>query len=90
MYDILTTPIPACRSLVPVAKARPRKPRPAADLTRPADRLRVVELRELVKARGLRVTTKHTRSELLAMLTTGQQLRPAANDRQNARRAAKH
>ena len=52
---------------------------------RPRD-LTCADLRQLVAARGLRATTAHTKSELRAMLTSGQQLRPAAYDRNNAAR----
>lgn len=43
----------------------------------------------LVQAAGLRALTKHTKAELRQMLTTGQQVRPAAQDRANAQRKAK-
>lgn len=48
----------------------------------------VADLRVLCAAAGLKVTTKHTKAELRAMLTSGQYIRPAALDRENARRKA--
>ena len=47
----------------------------------------VEELRQMCKARGLKVTTKHRKGELLAMFATGVYVRPAALDREKLRRA---
>ena len=91
MNDLILHPTEA--TLVPVTicptktgkrqrKPRARKGEGFASLTRD-------ELVVAVQSRNLRVTTKHTKAELLAMLTTGVYLRPAALDRENARRKAK-
>lgn len=89
-----------CTDLVPIGKVRThrkaKKPVASAKTINAALRgeaalptLRVVDLRVLAKAKGLRPTTKHTKGELLAMLTSGSRVRPAALDRQNlARKAA--
>lgn len=89
-----TTPL-TTTALVPVSAVRThrRKARPdAARVVRAQEGgsladLRVPDLMLLARTRGLKVTTKHTRVELLAMLTTGQYVRPAALDRQNKKRA---
>lgn len=90
-----------CTDLVPVSKVRTRrkakKPAASAKAVQAAlageaalPTLRVVDLRVLAKAKGLRPTTKHTKGELLAMLASGSPVRPAALDRQNqARKAAR-
>lgn len=82
-------------ALVPVSAVRThrRKARPnaarviAADRTGKLDDLRVPDLALLCRTRGLKVTTKHTKPELLAMLASGEYIRPAALDRQNKKRA---
>ena len=90
-----------CTDLVPVSKVRThrkaKKPAASAKAVQAGLKgeaalptLRVVDLRVLAKAKGLRPTTKHTKGELLAMLASGQPVRPAALDRQNlARREAR-
>ena len=47
------------------------------------------DLIAMCKARGLKTTTKHTKGELLAMFAAGVYIRPAAYDRDAARRATK-
>lgn len=86
MQDIILHPTAA--HAVPVTHVKPgvsgkaRKVKAQRDMTRD-------DLVLLVQARGLRVLTKHTKAELRIMLTTGEQLRPAAQDRDNAKRRAK-
>lgn len=46
------------------------------------------DLEWFCKARELKVTTKHTKAELASMLATGAYVRPAALDKQNAKRRA--
>lgn len=83
-------------ALIPVSAVRThrRKARPdaarvvAADKSGKLDDLRVPDLALLCRTRGLKVTTKHNKAELLAMLASGQYVRPAALDRQNKKRAA--
>jgi len=48
----------------------------------------LLDLRQMVAARGIKVTTKHTKGELLAMFATGTYIRPAAYDRAKAKRQA--
>lgn len=48
----------------------------------------LLDLRQMVAARGIKVTTKHTKGELLAMFATGTYIRPAAYDRAAAKRKA--
>lgn len=47
------------------------------------------QLAELVAAAGLKPLKAHTKAELRAMITSGQQIRPAAYDRANTQRKAK-
>ena len=88
-----------CTDLVPVSKVRTyrkaKKPAASAAAVNSALKgeaalptLRVVDLRVLAKAKGLKPTTKHTKGELIAMLTRNTPVRPAALDRQNAARKA--
>lgn len=48
----------------------------------------LIDLRQMVAARGIKVTTKHTKGELLAMFATGTYIVPAAYARAKAKRAA--
>ncbi len=79
---------PTAATVVPVThikagrKGKPIKAKAQRDMTRE-------QLAEFVKARGLRVLSKHTKAELRAMIASGQQIRPAAQDRDNAARRAK-
>jgi len=44
------------------------------------------DLRLMVKARGIKVTTKHTKGELMAMFVSGEYFAPAAYARAKAKR----
>lgn len=46
------------------------------------------DLRLMVKARGMKVTTKHTKGELMAMFVSGEYVTPAAYARAKAKRDA--
>lgn len=81
---------------VPVTHCPPRATRGSASKQRkarkvkPGDMTRDELLVALAKLRPtLKATTKHTKSELFVMLSTGVQVRAAAQDRENARRRAK-
>ena len=83
LHPTEATPVPV--TICPERKARKpraRKGEGFAAMTRD-------ELVVAVQSRGLKTTTKHTKAELLAMFTTGLYVRPAALDRENARRKAK-
>jgi hypothetical protein len=79
---------PTAATAIPVThiaagkSGKARKVKAQRDMTRD-------DLVILVQAAGLRPLTKHTKTELRLMLTTGQQVRPAAQDRANAQRKAK-
>jgi len=79
---------PTAATEVPVTLIAPGKSGIAKQKRKPRD-ITAADLRQLVAARGLKATTKHTKAELRAMLTTGVQVRAAAQDRENARRRAK-
>lgn len=79
---------PTASTPVPVTHIETGKSGKAKTVKKPRDMTRD-DLALLVQARGLRVLTKHTKAELRAMLTSGQQIRPAAQDRANAARKAK-
>jgi hypothetical protein len=80
LHPTESTPVPVTL----VATKRPRKARKAQVRQEPT----VVDLRQMCKARGLKVTTKHTKRELMAMFATGEYIRPAAYDRAAAQRQA--
>ena len=94
---MLHQPIPTSHALIVAGplKAHRRKPRASAErvvrarTTGRLDDCRLPDLVLLCKERGLKVTTKHVKSELLAMLASGQYVRPAALDRQNKARKAR-
>ena len=79
---------PKAATAVPVThvkagrKGKPVKAKAQRDMTRE-------QLAEFVKARGLKALTKHTKAKLRQMIATGVQVRPAAQDRDNAARKAK-
>lgn len=79
---------PTAATPVPVTHIKTGKSGKAKTVKKPRDMTREA-LALLVQARGLRVLTKHTKAELRAMLTSGQQIRPAAQDRANEQRRAK-
>lgn len=62
----------------PKAKAV-KAPKPTKGPTR-------ADLVLMCEARGLKVMSRHTKAELEAMMLTGQQSRPAAQDRCNEKR----
>ncbi len=80
LHPTEATPVPV--TLIETKRPRRRNQKPRTSPT-------VEDLRLMCKARGLKVTTKHTKGELLAMFASGTQVRPAAYDRENARRQAK-
>ena len=73
---------------VPVTLIAPRKSGKAKQVKKSRDMSRE-DLAELVKALGLKVTTKHTKPELREMLTTRKQVAAAAYVREQAARKAK-
>lgn len=80
LHPTESTPVPVTHVLT----ARPRKAR----VVKPRLEPNLADLRQMVAARGIKVTTKHTKGELLAMFSTGMYLRPAAYDRAAAKRKA--
>lgn len=85
LHPTASTPIP--RTICPPKGKAKRKPRVKKDAASWAD-LTVAELKAACISRGLKVTTKHVKAELIVMARDGQQVRPAAYDRQNAKRKA--
>ena len=89
LHPTEATPVPVTHCPPRTArggKSKQRKPR----TPKPGDMTRDELLAALAKLRPtLKATTKHTKPELLAMLTLGTQVRAAAQDRENARRRAK-
>ena len=86
LHPTEATPVPVtiCPPAGKARKARkPRSPKPG-DRTRDELLAMLAELRPTLKA-----TTKHTKPEILRMLQTGEQVRAAAQDRENERRRAK-
>jgi hypothetical protein len=63
------------------AQAKVAKPIKAATPTRD-------DLLVILAQKGLKTTTKHTKAELQLMIESGKYVRPAALDRQNAKRKA--
>lgn len=78
---------PTAATPVPVTHIAAGKSGKAREVRKPKD-LTVADLRVLCKAAGRKVTTKHTKAELRAMLTQGVDIRAAAQDRENTRRRA--
>lgn len=83
LHPTASTPVPV--TICPPAKAR--KPRKAKAKAQWSD-FTVAELRAACVSRGVKVTTKHVKAELIAMAQTGIYIRPAALDRQAAKRKA--
>jgi len=80
LHPTASTPVPVTL----VATKRPKKKAAKKVKTEPT----LADLRLMVAARGIKVTTKHTKGELLAMFATGTYIRPAAYDRAKAKRQA--
>lgn len=83
LHPTASTPVPVTHC--PPAKVR--KPRKAKPKTAWTD-FSVAELKAACISRGVKVTTKHVKSELIAMAQSGIYIRPAALDKQNAKRKA--
>ena len=79
MFDMILHP--TASTPVPVTHVYTKRPRKARDTSKRLTPT-VADLRLMVKARGIKVTTAHTKGELLAMFATGAYVRPAAYDRQ--------
>lgn len=82
-YAQFVNPMPAQGVKRPRKAAKPATPKP--------ERVReptVAEMREFAKAMGLKATTAHSKRELIAMITNNVYVRPAAYDKQNAKRKA--
>lgn len=79
---------PTAATAIPYTICAPGARKAKATAKRPRE-MTCVDLRALVLARGLKATSAHNKAELRQMLTTGQYLRPAAYDRNNAARKAK-
>ena len=77
-------PVPV--TICPPKKAR--KPRKVKTERAKWEDFTVAELRAACVSRGLKVTTKHVKAELIAMARDGVYIRPAAYDRAAAKRAA--
>lgn len=75
LHPTEATPVPVTL----IATGRARGVRKSRDIT-------CKDLLALCRAAGLRATTAHTKAELRAMLRSGEYVRPAAYDRQNAKR----
>jgi len=83
LHPTMSTPVPVTHC--PPAGKKMRKPR-----TRKAGApLSNDDLRALLKAKGLKFTSKHTKAELMAILASGQTFVSAAQVRENAARKAK-
>ena len=80
LHPTASTPVPVTL----IATKRPRKKAAKKERLEPT----LADLRLMVAARGIKVTTKHTKGELLAMFATGMYIRPAAYDRAAAKRKA--
>jgi hypothetical protein len=79
LHPTASTPVPV--TLVATKAKRAKKAKPKLEPT-------LADLRQMVAARGIKVTTKHTKGELLAMFSLGVYIRPAAYDRAAAKRQA--
>lgn len=86
MFDIILHP--TASTPVPVTHVYTKRPRKQVDRSKRVTPT-VADLRLMVKARGIKVTTAHTKGELLAMFATGEYVRPAAYARQALARKAK-
>lgn len=81
-------PVTICPPMPAAGVRKPRKPTARkAKADKPATLTRA-DLAALCKAKGLKVLSAHTKRELDVMLASGKQVRPAAYDRQNAKRKA--
>lgn len=81
LHPTASTPIPVTH--IKAGKSgKPVKAKAQRDMTRD-------DLVILVQAAGLRPLTKHTKTELRQMLTTGKHVKPAAQERANTQRKAK-
>lgn len=78
---------PTAATAVPVTHVTTKRRKKAAKKERLEPTL--ADLRQMVAARGIKVTTKHTKGELLAMFATGTYIRPAAYDRAAKKRASR-
>lgn len=83
LHPTASTPVPV--TICPPRQRKARVRKEALDWTD----LTCEELRAACVSRGLKPTTKHVKAELIAMARDGLQVRPAALDRENARRKAK-
>jgi len=81
MQDVILHP--TASTPVPVTHCKPGK----AKGVKKARDLTCDDLRAMLAARGIKWTTAHTKGELRAMHISGEYQRPAAYDRQNAKRA---
>lgn len=81
LHPTAATPVPVTL----VATKAKRKAKAKKERLEPT----LADLRLMVAARGIKVTTKHTKGELLAMFATGTYIRPAAYDRAAKARKAK-
>ena len=79
LHPTAATPVPVTLIATKAKRAKAKKVK-----TEPT----LLDLRQMVAARGIKVTTKHTKGELLAMFATGTYIRPAAYDRAKAKRQA--
>lgn len=80
LHPTASTPVP----ITLVATKRPKAKRVA----KPRKEPNVADLQQMCRARGIKVTTKHTKGELLAMFATGTYIVPAAYARARANRQA--
>ena len=79
LHPTASTPVP-----VTLIETKAKRVRKAKVKTEPT----LADLRLMVAARGIKVTTKHTKGELMAMFASGLYIRPAAYDRAAAKRKA--
>lgn len=80
LHPTEATPVPVTL----IATKRPKAKKAKAPRAEPT----LADLRLMVAARGIKVTTKHTKGELLAMFATGAYIVPAAYARAKAKRQA--
>ena len=78
---------PTAATPVPVTHVFTKRPRKRVDRSQRKEPT-VADLRQMCKARGIKVTTAHTKGELLAMFATGTYVKPAAYVRAAEKRAA--
>ena len=86
LHPTEATPVPVTHC--PPKGKKPRKAKAKKEAAKWED-LTVAELKAACLSRGLKVTTKHIKAELIIMARDAIQVRPAAYDRQNKARAAK-